>query len=116
MDLLISLRKSVAVLPQQLAQRPRLCGMRAIICSFVSRSVSETLIVRSNGNRPWWTFSKRVDGGLHGIIAAEHRSAKTLARHFDLLRQRDFLFAVNSGISAICDRYIRIGSSLSLGS
>ena len=35
----------------------RLCGIRAMICSFVSRSVSETLIVRSKGSMPLWTFT-----------------------------------------------------------
>ena len=45
-------RNPRAAPPSSAASSGRLCGMRACTCSLVSRSVSDTLIVRSNGSSP----------------------------------------------------------------
>ena len=59
----------------------------------VSRSVNETLIVRSKGISPRGRVCSVADGCPHGKIAAQQRPAKPLATDFDLLGQRNFFFA-----------------------
>ena len=53
---LISRRKSARPDSMRWSSVRRLWGIRAWICSFVSRSVSDTLIVRSKGRVPWCTL------------------------------------------------------------
>ena len=67
--------------------------MRAMICSLVSRSVSETLIVRSNGKTAVVHFVERFDVACIAKSQPSTRAAKSLASDFDLLGQRNFLLA-----------------------
>jgi hypothetical protein len=90
----------------------RLCGMRAMICSLVNRSVNETLIVRSKGNAPRWTLSSAPS-----VFCIARAQPITVRRN--RLRVTSIFLAseisssrVNSGISAIWERYMRIGSLL----
>ena len=53
---LISRVKSWSLASTRWVSVCRFCGMRPMICSLVSRSVSETLIVRSKGRVPLWTL------------------------------------------------------------
>ena len=88
--------------------------MRAVICSLVSRSVNETLIVRSKGRKPLWTLTSVASvlriARLQPITVRRKRLRVTsifLARAISSSRFK-------SGISAICERYMRIGSLLHL--
>ena len=88
--------------------------MRAEICSLVSRSVKETLIVRSKGRNPLWTLTSVASvlriARLQPITVRRKRLRVTsifLARAISSSRFK-------SGISAICERYMRIGSLLHL--
>ena len=90
----------------------RLWGMRAMICSLVNRSVSETLIVRSKGSAPRCTFSN-----AESVFCIAKAQPITLRRN--RLRVTSIFLAseisssrAKSGISAICERYMRIGSLL----
>ena len=71
----------------------RLCGMRWRILSLSRFSVSDTLIVRSNGRSPVCDPLEHLDHVAQGIIAFEHLAAEALAGDFDLLGQGDFLLA-----------------------
>ena len=107
---LISRRKLVLSCSIRCSSVCRLWGIRDWICSFVSRSVSETLIVRSNGSFPSWT-----PRSVSTVACSEYEQPRMARRN--RLRVTSILLAseissarVSSGISAICARYIRIGS------
>ena len=83
-----------------------------MICSLVSRSVSETLIVRSKGSAPLWTFTSVP-------IVARIAIAQPMTVRRNRFRVTSIFLAseissdrANSGISAIWLRYMRIGSLL----
>ena len=84
--------------------------MRACTCSLVSRSVSDTLIVRSNGSSPLWTRSSTF------TVASKAKNDRSKLRRNRLrvssifLARRISSSRVSSGMFAICDRYMRIGS------
>ena len=71
----------------------RLCGIRAMICSLVSRSVSETLIVRSKGSAPLWTFTSAPTVARIAMAQPITRAAEALPRDLDLLGQGDLFRA-----------------------
>ena len=53
-----------------------------------------------------------LDGRLHHVVARQHLAAELAAGHLDLPGQGHFFAAAtSSGISPICVRYIRTGSS-----
>ena len=84
--------------------------MRAWICSLVSCSVSETLIVRSNGSSPLWTRCERLHRGFQGIERPQQLRRNRLRVTSIFLARPISSSRVSSGISAICERYMRIGS------
>ena len=86
-----------------------------MICSLVSRSVSETLIVRSNGSMPLWTFSSVSTVACMAKLQPSTERRNRLRVTSIFLASEISSSRVSSGISAICDRYIRTGSSLSFG-
>ena len=98
---LISSLKSVLFCSIRRSSVARLCGIRARICSFVRRSVSDTLIVRSNGNL--FSCTRRSVSTVDCIAKPQPRMARR-----NRFRVTSILFAseisssrVSSGISAI---------------
>ena len=69
----------------------RLCGKRPRICSFSSRSVTETCTVRSKGNSPVIDPPQHLDGVLNDVVAFQQLAAEPGPRDLDLLGQGDFL-------------------------
>ena len=90
----------------------RLCGIRAMILSFSRFSVSETLMVRSNGNAPLATLP-RVSTTWNS--APSHSSTlrrKRLRVTSIFLARAISCSRFSSGMLPICVRYIRTGSSM----
>ena len=110
---LMATRKSARLRRSRWASVFRFGPSRSMIFFLPAVLVTETSIVRSSRNLPSRTFSSRRDGALQQIIAGQHAVAETAARAFDALGRIDFLLPrLSSGISPICIRYIRTGSSI----
>ena len=112
---LISCLKSARLLLEQVLERRQVVRHAGHDLLFGQPLGERDLDRAVEGQGAAMHFGQRADRGRQREIAAEHGAAEALAGDFDLFGQRDFLSRVSSGISAICVRYIRTGSSLSLG-